>query len=72
MEEGPQGPLAGIKVVECTNWAFGPLAGAMLGDLGADVIKVENPPPPTRRGPCSTSPASTAPSRTAPALSSRS
>ena len=46
MEEGPQGPLAVIKVVECTNWAFGPLAGAMLGDLGADVIKVENPTTP--------------------------
>lgn len=46
MENGPQGPLAGIKVVECTTWAFGPMAGAMLGDLGADVIKVENPTTP--------------------------
>ena len=37
------GPLAGIKVVECTIWMLGPLAGVMLGDLGADVVKVENP-----------------------------
>ena len=37
------GPLSGLTVVECTTWAFGPLCGAMLGDLGADVVKVENP-----------------------------
>ncbi len=37
------GPLTGMKVVECSTWAFGPLAGVMLGDLGAEVIKVENP-----------------------------
>lgn len=34
-------PLAGIKVVEVAMWAFVPVAGAMLSDLGADVIKVE-------------------------------
>ncbi len=34
-------PLAGLKVVELTgNWA-GPIAGRHLGDLGADVIKLE-------------------------------
>jgi crotonobetainyl-CoA:carnitine CoA-transferase CaiB-like acyl-CoA transferase len=34
-------PLAGLKVVEVTgNWA-GPLAGRHLGDLGAEVVKVE-------------------------------
>ncbi len=38
-----KGPLTGLKVVECSTWAFGPLAGVMLGDLGADVVKVENP-----------------------------
>jgi crotonobetainyl-CoA:carnitine CoA-transferase CaiB-like acyl-CoA transferase len=37
------GPLTGLTVVECSTWAFGPLCGVMLGDLGADVIKVENP-----------------------------
>lgn len=36
-----KGPLAGIKIVELTsNWA-GPLAGRMLGDLGAEIVKVE-------------------------------
>ena len=39
----PEGPLSGITVVECSIWMLGPLAGAMLGDLGADVIKIENP-----------------------------
>jgi crotonobetainyl-CoA:carnitine CoA-transferase CaiB-like acyl-CoA transferase len=39
----PPGPLSGLTVVECSTWAFGPLCGVMLGDLGADVIKVENP-----------------------------
>ena len=35
------GPLAGFKVIDWTIWQFGPVAGMMLGDLGADVIKVE-------------------------------
>jgi len=37
----PKGPLAGIRVVDWTIWQQGPVAGAMLGDLGAEVIKVE-------------------------------
>ncbi|MDO7843626.1 CaiB/BaiF CoA transferase family protein [Sphingomonas immobilis] len=36
-------PLEGIKVVEVAMWAFVPSAGAVLADLGADVIKVEPP-----------------------------
>jgi len=34
-------PLAGIKVVEFTHMVMGPTVGVILGDLGADVIKVE-------------------------------
>jgi CoA:oxalate CoA-transferase len=35
------GPLAGVKVVEVSLFQQGPVAGMRLGDLGADVIKVE-------------------------------
>ena len=37
------GPLDGIKVVEIGQALAGPLAGVILADLGADVIKVEKP-----------------------------
>jgi crotonobetainyl-CoA:carnitine CoA-transferase CaiB-like acyl-CoA transferase len=37
------GPLQGITVVEMGIWVAGPAAAAVLGDWGADVIKVENP-----------------------------
>lgn len=38
-----KGPLAGIRVLEIASMIFGPLAGQYLGDLGADVIKLEPP-----------------------------
>ncbi len=36
-------PLEGIRIIEVAMWAFVPAAGAMLADLGAEVIKVEPP-----------------------------
>jgi len=37
-------PLAGVRVVEAASGVAGPLAGCRLGDLGADVVKVELTP----------------------------
>ncbi len=37
------GPMAGIKVVEVGMWVAGPAAAAILGDWGAEVVKIEPP-----------------------------
>lgn len=37
----PDGPLAGVTVLEVGSFVAGPYAGQLLGDYGADVIKVE-------------------------------
>jgi crotonobetainyl-CoA:carnitine CoA-transferase CaiB-like acyl-CoA transferase len=43
-------PLAGIRVIEFTHMVMGPSVGMILGDLGADVIRIEPPGgDPTRR-----------------------
>ncbi|WP_370638888.1 CaiB/BaiF CoA transferase family protein [Croceicoccus sp. Ery5] len=36
-------PLSGIRIIEFTHMVMGPSIGVILGDLGADVIKVEPP-----------------------------
>ncbi|HEU5275208.1 MAG TPA: CoA transferase [Xanthobacteraceae bacterium] len=36
-------PLAGIRVIELANFIAGPLAGTLLADMGAEVIKIEPP-----------------------------
>jgi crotonobetainyl-CoA:carnitine CoA-transferase CaiB-like acyl-CoA transferase len=41
LEQRP--PLDGIKVVETTEALAGPYCAMPLGDLGADVVKVERP-----------------------------
>ncbi|MEQ3550520.1 CaiB/BaiF CoA-transferase family protein [Pseudonocardia nematodicida] len=56
-----RGPLAGLKVVELAGLGPGPHAAMMLGDLGADVVRIDRPsggltigsddvPDPTSRG----------------------
>src|SRR5688572_3512563 len=47
----PNAPLAGIRVVELAGFAQGPIAGAILAFLGAEVIKLEPATGDRGRGP---------------------
>jgi formyl-CoA transferase len=40
---GNTGPLAGIRVVEMGQLIAGPFCGQLLGDMGAEIIKIEPP-----------------------------
>ena len=42
-DQTPKGPLSDLKVVEMGTLIAGPFCGQVLGDFGADVVKIEDP-----------------------------
>jgi crotonobetainyl-CoA:carnitine CoA-transferase CaiB-like acyl-CoA transferase len=54
-------PLAGLRILELTHAVAGPVAGFILGDMGAEVIKVEAPNARHKNAPADAPPVSGAP-----------
>ncbi|MEZ5817391.1 MAG: CoA transferase [Hyphomicrobiaceae bacterium] len=42
-ETEKNGPLAGLKVIDCSTVLAGPISAMVLADFGADVVKIEHP-----------------------------
>ncbi|MBG0855217.1 CoA transferase [Streptomyces spinoverrucosus] len=59
MADTSAGPLEGVRVIDLSTVVMGPYAAQILGDLGADVIKIESPADTVRVGQYRTTPGMT-------------
>jgi crotonobetainyl-CoA:carnitine CoA-transferase CaiB-like acyl-CoA transferase len=57
--ETAPGPLHGVRVIDLSTVVMGPYAAQILGDLGADVVKIESPADNVRQGDYRNSPGMT-------------